>query len=664
MLQSARIRILIAIMLALAAGAIAFMIYSTLVLERTETAVRDAWAERYASYLLADELRQSSDDLTRLARTYVVTGDPAYETQYMDILAIRNGQKERPQNYHRIYWDFIAAGRPGSAGSGVTRPLNDLMLDAGFADEEFALLAKAQANSDGLVDLEVQAMNAVKGLYADGAGAYTVKGAPDMDLARSLLHSSQYHAFKADIMEPVNQFLAAMENRFETRIVGLEAQATAAKRQIGIAAAVLGGVMTLFAALLLVMVFRPLTRLSRAMAATGRGERVEPFPCAVQADEFGALAREIAAAVASDRSNRKLVEGVASLVQAAGSGDLSHRLSTDFDQETLQGLAEGLNRMMTALDQAFAAIHAVMQALADGDLGQTLSIRLPGRMGEVLGHAETARTALAALIEGSRDGTQDLTQRIGDLSGAIGQLQQRTESSAAALEQSSAALVELTSSVSEASRRADRADQISASARSTAQRGLEVMAEVTRAMDDIRASSAEISQIVDMIGSIAFQTNLLALNARVEAARAGDAGKGFAVVASEVSALSIRASEATSSIGKLIARSSQQVADGVTLIGKASGTIDDITGSIGEISGLATEIASAMREQSVALSEVSRAVEELDRVTQQNAGMVSAATGDTERLRQGAGQLSAAMSRFRLRGEDEDPRSGQIRMAS
>ena len=664
MLQSARIRILIAIMLALAAGAIAFMIYSTLVLERTETAVRDAWAERYASYLLADELRQSSDDLTRLARTYVVTGDPAYETQYMDILAIRNGQKERPQNYHRIYWDFIAAGRPGSAGSGVTRPLNDLMLDAGFADEEFALLAKAQANSDGLVDLEVQAMNAVKGLYADGAGAYTVKAEPDMDLARSLLHSSQYHAFKADIMEPVNQFLAAMENRFETRIVGLEAQATAAKRQIGIAAAVLGGVMTLFAALLLVMVFRPLTRLSRAMAATGRGERVEPFPCAVQADEFGALAREIAAAVASDRSNRKLVEGVASLVQAAGSGDLSHRLSTDFDQETLQGLAEGLNRMMTALDQAFAAIHAVMQALADGDLGQTLSIRLPGRMGEVLGHAETARTALAALIEGSRDGTQDLTQRIGDLSGAIGQLQQRTESSAAALEQSSAALVELTSSVSEASRRADRADQISASARSTAQRGLEVMAEVTRAMDDIRASSAEISQIVDMIGSIAFQTNLLALNARVEAARAGDAGKGFAVVASEVSALSIRASEATSSIGKLIARSSQQVADGVTLIGKASGTIDDITGSIGEISGLATEIASAMREQSVALSEVSRAVEELDRVTQQNAGMVSAATGDTERLRQGAGQLSAAMSRFRLRGEDEDPRSGQIRMAS
>jgi len=65
---------------------------------------------RYQSYLLADELRQSSDDLTRLARTYVVTGDPAYEKQYLDILDIGNGKKARPRHYERIYRDFVAAG--------------------------------------------------------------------------------------------------------------------------------------------------------------------------------------------------------------------------------------------------------------------------------------------------------------------------------------------------------------------------------------------------------------------------------------------------------------------------------------------------------------------------------------------------------------------------
>ena len=33
--------------------------------------------QRFTSYQLADELRQTSDDLTRLARTYVATRDPA-----------------------------------------------------------------------------------------------------------------------------------------------------------------------------------------------------------------------------------------------------------------------------------------------------------------------------------------------------------------------------------------------------------------------------------------------------------------------------------------------------------------------------------------------------------------------------------------------------------
>jgi len=53
---------------------------------------------RIDSYLLADELRQSSDDLTRLGRTYVLTGDEKYEKMYFDILDIRNGKKTSPRS--------------------------------------------------------------------------------------------------------------------------------------------------------------------------------------------------------------------------------------------------------------------------------------------------------------------------------------------------------------------------------------------------------------------------------------------------------------------------------------------------------------------------------------------------------------------------------------
>ncbi len=63
---------------------------------------------RYQSYLRADELRQSSDDLTRFARTYVIAQDIKYKKMYSDVLALRNGEKPRPVNYERIYWDLFA----------------------------------------------------------------------------------------------------------------------------------------------------------------------------------------------------------------------------------------------------------------------------------------------------------------------------------------------------------------------------------------------------------------------------------------------------------------------------------------------------------------------------------------------------------------------------
>ncbi|MYN01664.1 HAMP domain-containing protein, partial [Pseudoduganella sp. DS3] len=168
---------------------------------------------RYQSYLLADELRQSSDDLTRLARVYVVSGEAAYEQQYMDILAIRNGQKPRPKNYERIYWDFVAAGAPVSPSSGQTVALSELMKRAGFTEQEFAKLKEAEANSNELVRTEVIAMNAVKGKFDDGKGGFTREAEPDLELARRIMHDKAYHQNKAKIMQPVNEFLALLDER-------------------------------------------------------------------------------------------------------------------------------------------------------------------------------------------------------------------------------------------------------------------------------------------------------------------------------------------------------------------------------------------------------------------------------------------------------------------
>ena len=168
---------------------------------------------RYQSYQAADELRQSSDDLTRLGRTYVLTADDTYEKMYMDILAIRNGQKPRPENYHTIYWDLVLSYGQKPKPDGQRISLQKMMENLGFTKSEFKLLQQAQRNSDALVNMEVKAMNAVKGLYPDSSGNYTRQGEPDLVMAAKLLHSKEYHQEKAKIMAPIDAFFKELESR-------------------------------------------------------------------------------------------------------------------------------------------------------------------------------------------------------------------------------------------------------------------------------------------------------------------------------------------------------------------------------------------------------------------------------------------------------------------
>ncbi len=168
---------------------------------------------RYQSYLLADELRQSSDDLTRLARTYAVSGESRYEQQYWQVLDIRNGKLARPQQYERLYWDFLAAGQPAPRANGEAIALLELMRHQGFSAAELDKLAEAQANSDTLVLIETEAMNAVKGRFADGQGGFTRRGEPDLGLASRLMHNAEYHREKAKIMQPVDDFYALLDER-------------------------------------------------------------------------------------------------------------------------------------------------------------------------------------------------------------------------------------------------------------------------------------------------------------------------------------------------------------------------------------------------------------------------------------------------------------------
>jgi len=150
---------------------------------------------------LAGELRQSSDDLTRFARTYAATGNDDYKKRYQAVLDIREGKVDRPEGYEHVYWDLEQIGlltdNKNSSGIPILTRLRESGMDSYMVD----LLAKSKARSDELAALERQAFALVEIGFTDKAVR--------------ILFSDEYHSAKGQIMEPIRHFQMRVDS--ETR---------------------------------------------------------------------------------------------------------------------------------------------------------------------------------------------------------------------------------------------------------------------------------------------------------------------------------------------------------------------------------------------------------------------------------------------------------------
>lgn len=184
---------------------------------RSEKAIDRANHQRYESHQIADELRQSSDDLTRMVRTYVLTGDPIYKQHYQEILDIRNGLKPRPLHYGDIYWDLVLSDdkRPYPA----TKPISllTMMQKLEFTRQEFALLSEAKSHSDQLTKIEFNAIKIVE--------STTPTTDENRHKAFKMLHDALYHQAKYAIMKPISDAHTLMDQRTQVAVHNAEKMA-------------------------------------------------------------------------------------------------------------------------------------------------------------------------------------------------------------------------------------------------------------------------------------------------------------------------------------------------------------------------------------------------------------------------------------------------------
>jgi len=238
----------------------------------------------------------------------------------------------------------------------------------------------------------------------------------------------------------------------------------------------------------------------------------------------------------------------------------------------------------------------------------------------------------------------DAMVSIAEMSRDVIEVNQRSQSIAAAAEQMVASVKDIARTSEAAAADANTVQSSASDGMQAAERAVQTMQNISSAVQDaaqkvdsLAEASTQIGQIVESIEAIAKQTNLLALNATIEAARAGEAGKGFAVVAGEVKNLANQTAQATDDIRNRIEHLRAEMANIVTSMEGGAKAVEEgeevivATGNgmraIGDqIHGVTSkmqDIASILSQQSEASTEVAQGVTMIADMSNRNSEEIS-----------------------------------------
>lgn len=334
--------------------------------------------------------------------------------------------------------------------------------------------------------------------------------------------------------------------------------------------------------------------------------------------------------------------------------------------------------MLRNLKQDLQSIVSVTHSLAKGDLSKTIEVgenqdeiseikRSVFSMNDNLNNIFQSVTSLANNLDHSTDGLlSDNKQRIDD-----------AEFQHSQMSKLSGSVNELYSVSTQVSEHADGALTQSDNAIESAKKGKEIVNETiasikglageiensVSAIQQLDTEADNITNILEIIKSIAEQTNLLALNAAIEAARAGEQGRGFAVVADEVRNLAKRTQDSTAEIqvtletlkkSTLVAvstinNSHTQSLESVEHVSHAGSVIDEINTSVIQIKDIAKETSAASLLQTNTLDEIQTNVNDVNQVSEENTTRAQVSMTSASSLSELSKELLSSISYFKLK---------------
>lgn len=138
---------------------LAFLIVINVLMDANREQYTNAYTQYQHNLTLSRELRQTSDDLHRMALISTLNSDPTLKDYYWEIAGILYGENMRPLDYYEVYWDYLLANgiRPRQ-NSGQAMPFPAMLHNTELNQAEINLLLTAYENIQNQINIEIQAV--------------------------------------------------------------------------------------------------------------------------------------------------------------------------------------------------------------------------------------------------------------------------------------------------------------------------------------------------------------------------------------------------------------------------------------------------------------------------------------------------------------------------
>jgi len=544
---------------------------------------------------LAKELSESSNELTKFVRIYATRGNAQAEQAYIDTVARRAGQMPRKATR------FVEPNEKAA--------LTDLIKKYGCTPDELSQVTLTSKLSENLTHLEIEAMNAVKGLFKDAEGKYSIKKEPDLKYARKLVFSDVYEEELKKIQRPINKFFTMLSERTHQAAIETTQSVDTAFLFLAVTIGILLLLAIAFAYYARFKICLPLERTAAYVLQVRDNDLQAHPPSNTSRDEIGILA---------------------------------------------QGIVSMVHNLANSLAKAEKATEKAHEAQAAEVARQQSMLKAAKKIENIIGVTSLASIELMHKIEQSKAGTEQQAIRISDTAAAMEEM----NNNIIEVNQSAGAATEISASTREKAVNGAAIVQNCVRAMSSAET---IAALLKNGMHTLTERTQAISQFMSIISGIANKASRLARNAATEADRAGAAGQGFAVVASEVHILAEETMASTADVENTIraiqqsaAMSMTHVDDTVQSVSTAAQLVESCGQALYEIVALAETtanqvqaIALASKQQALASKDIAFSITEISSIAEETNIAMREAHAALNELTQQTDQLTLLVTEIR-----------------